>query len=160
MRKFDNFVEFDPMFSTISVLKEISPNEKMLLGKIITFYINEKKCTAGNGWFATRLEVKKNSISTMINNLLRKGFIECTYYFDSDSQIKKRWIKITQKTINLITKNAQQEVAPTKEEQPQKPQQEVAPNKPVRVDLEAIIQKGKDDVMQDKPSSLNEEYGF
>ena len=160
MRKFDNFVEFDPMFSTISVLKEISPNEKMLLGKIITFYINEKKCTAGNGWFATRLEVKKNSISTMINNLLRKGFIECTYYFDPDSQVKKRWIKITQKTINLITKDTLKEVAPTKEEQPQKPQQEVAPNKPVRVDLEAIIQKGKDDVMQDKPSSLNAEYGF
>lgn len=115
MRKLDNFVEFDPMFSTISVLKEISPNEKMLLGKIISFYINEKKCTAGNGWFATRLEVKKNSISTMINNLLKTGFIECTYYYDSDSQVKKRWIKITQKTINLITKNAQQEVAPTSE---------------------------------------------
>ena len=115
MRKLDNFVNFDPMFSTISNSEEITPNEKILLSKIITFYINEKKCTAGNGWFATRLTVKKCSISVMINSLLRKGFIECTYYFDNDSQTKKRWIKITQKTINLITKDTLKEVTPAKE---------------------------------------------
>ena len=46
MRKFDNFVDFDPMFSTIRNLEDITPNEKILLSKIISFYINEKKCTA------------------------------------------------------------------------------------------------------------------
>ena len=62
MRKFDNFVDFDPMFSTIRNLEDITPNEKILLSKIISFYINEKKCTSSNGWFATRLSVKKNTI--------------------------------------------------------------------------------------------------
>ena len=154
MRKLDNFVDFDPMFETIRRTEEITPNEKILLSKIITFYINEKKCTAGNGWFATNLVVKKNSISTMINNLLRKGFIECTYYYDSETQTKKRWIKITQKTINLITKNAQQEVAPTKEEpQPQQePYKEEQPQeiyKPSSLNAEKIeeyVNKFDDDV--------------
>lgn len=139
MRKFDNFVDFDPMFSTIRNLEDITPNEKILLSKIISFYINEKKCTSSNGWFATRLSVKKNTISTMINNLLKKEYITCSYYFDPNNQAKKRWIKITQKTIDLITKNTQ----PQKEPQPTG----------YKYDISSLIKKMEKEAM-------NEEYGF
>lgn len=139
MRKFDNFVDFDPMFSTIRNLEDITPNEKILLSKIISFYINEKKCTSSNGWFATRLSVKKNTISTMINNLLKKEYITCSYYFDPNNQAKKRWIKITQKTIDLITKNTQ----PQKEPQPTE----------YKYDISSLIKKMEKEAM-------NEEYGF
>jgi DNA-binding MarR family transcriptional regulator len=138
MRKFDNFVDFDPMFSTIRNLEDITPNEKILLSKIISFYINEKKCTSSNGWFATRLSVKKNTVSTMINNLFKKEYITCSYYFDPNNQAKKRWIKITQKTINLITKNTQLQ----KEQQPTE----------YKYDINSLVKKMEKEAM--------EEYGF
>ena len=149
MRKFDNFVDFDPMFSTIRNLEDITPNEKILLSKIISFYINEKKCTSSNGWFATRLSVKKNTISTMVNNLLKKEYITCTYYFDPNNQAKKRWIKITQKTVNLITKDSQKEITPRDR---------------CKYDVNALVKKMEREAMNDNQhSSFNaedDEYGF
>ena len=118
MRKFDNYITFDPLFSTIEMLEDISSTEILVLTKIIGFHINNKACTGSNGWFATQLSIKKGTVGSAIHNLVKLGYIECSYFYDPQVQVKKRWVRITEKTLNLITKKptfmeeVKEEVAP------------------------------------------------
>lgn len=149
MRKFDNYITFDPLFSTIEMLEDISSTEILVLTKIIGFHINNKACTGSNGWFATQLSIKKGTVGSAIHNLVKLGYIECSYFYDPQVQVKKRWVKITEKTLNLITKK------PTFMEEVK---EEVAPGiedgyENYSYDIKRLIKKMETEV-------LDEEYGF
>ena len=149
MRKFDNYVTFAPLFSTIEMLEDISSTEILVLTKIIGFHINNKACTGSNGWFATQLSIKKGTVGSAIHNLVKLGYIECSYFYDPQVQVKKRWVKITEKTLNLITKKpafmdeVKEEVAPGIEDGYEN----------YSYDIKRLIKKMEAEV-------LDEEYGF
>ena len=81
--------------------------------------------------------------------MVKLGYIECSYFYDPQVQVKKRWVKITEKTLNLITKK------PTFMEEVK---EEVAPGiedgyENYSYDIKRLIKKMEAEV-------LDEEYGF
>jgi DNA-binding MarR family transcriptional regulator len=118
IEEIDEFSEESVKFHrTILSLTDVSSTEKIILGLIITLSEN-KKCTISNWGIEKAVGVKKGTVGSAIHNLVKLGYIECSYFYDPQVQAKKRWVKITEKTLNLITKKptfmeeVKEEVAP------------------------------------------------
>ncbi|MBN1077734.1 helix-turn-helix domain-containing protein [Clostridium botulinum] len=82
--------------------KDLTANAKLLYGEI-TALCNEKGyCWATNNYFADLYGVNKNTISTWINNLVKKGYLISEFKYKlGTNEIDKRYLKIN--TSPIIT---------------------------------------------------------
>jgi uncharacterized phage protein (TIGR02220 family) len=82
--------------------KELSPNAKLLYGEI-TALCNEKGyCWASNAYFSELYEVHNKSISRLISQLEKKGYIKIEMILEG-KQVKSRHISIAPSNNNVTT---------------------------------------------------------
>ena len=75
--------------------KELKANEKLLYGEIVALCSKNGECWASNNYFSELYEVSNQSISTWINHLKIKGYIDVEMiYKDGSKEIDKRVIRI------------------------------------------------------------------
>jgi hypothetical protein len=81
---------------------DLPPNAKLLYGEI-TALCNEKGyCWAGNAYFSELYKVHNKSISRLISQLEKKGYIQIEMKFDG-KQVKARHISINPSNNNVTT---------------------------------------------------------
>lgn len=106
--------------------RKINHSEMLTLSSIYGLSM-EKPCYASNQYFSEFWGFSKDLISKTITSLKRKGYIEVKLFFKNTKEVEKRLITLTDK-IKIepqeIQKEAQKEVAPTKEEPQQEPYKE------------------------------------
>jgi uncharacterized phage protein (TIGR02220 family) len=82
--------------------KELSPNAKLLYGEI-TALCNEKGyCWASNAYFSELYEIHNKSISRLISQLEKKGYIKIEMILEG-KQVKSRHISIAPSNNNVTT---------------------------------------------------------
>lgn len=85
--------------------KELTPNAKLLYSEITCLTNKNGKCWASNGYFAELYDVSPITISRLINQLAKKGYISITMkYVANTKQIEKRIITIN-KNVNRVNQN-------------------------------------------------------
>ena len=74
--------------------EDLPPNAKLLYGEI-TALCNEKGyCWAGNSYFAELYKVTNRTISSWVNTLEQKGYIERNIIRGENNQVEKRIIRL------------------------------------------------------------------
>lgn len=75
--------------------KELKANEKLLYGEIVALCNKNGECWACNNYFSELYEVSNQSISTWINHLKNKGYLDIEIvYKEASKEIDKRIIRI------------------------------------------------------------------
>ena len=82
----------------------LKPNAKLLYGEITALSSKTGYCFASNNYFAELYGVSKNTVSRWINDIKRLGFITIQIERNSNKQITKRIIGISQKVDTPIDK--------------------------------------------------------
>lgn len=75
---------------------ELKANEKLLYSEITALTNFTGQCYASNNYFASLYQVSPQAISSWINNLKDKGYVDIEYVYKG-KMIEKRIIRITQK---------------------------------------------------------------
>lgn len=75
---------------------ELKANEKILYSEITALTNFTGQCYASNNYFASLYQVSPQAISSWINNLKAKGYVDIEYVYKG-KMIEKRIIRITQK---------------------------------------------------------------
>ena len=70
--------------------KELKPNAKLLYGEITALSSKEGYCFASNRYFANLYEVNKNTISSWISDLHKKGYISVQIIKEGNEVIERR----------------------------------------------------------------------
>jgi len=83
---------------------DLKPNAKLLYGEITALSNKHGFCFASNNYFAELYNVNKNTISSWISELNKKGFITVKIERDLRNVITKRCIGILKNTENPIPK--------------------------------------------------------
>lgn len=75
--------------------KELKDKAKLLYGEIVALSDKQGYCYASNKYFAELYEVSTTTISTLIKNLVEKGYIESEIiYKEGTKEILNRYLKI------------------------------------------------------------------
>lgn len=75
--------------------KELKDKAKLLYGEIVALSDKHGYCYASNKYFANLYEVSTTTISTLIKNLVEKGYIESEIiYKEGTKEILNRYLKI------------------------------------------------------------------
>lgn len=92
----------------VLLAKDISPNQKLLLGLISNLTNIEGECYASNEYLSNLLDCHKMNVSKMITDLAKKGYLKIElFYKENSKEIEKRIIIITmQFNKGGIVKNA------------------------------------------------------
>tara|TARA_R110002012_G_scaffold82496_1_gene208419 strand:- start:19562 stop:20155 length:594 start_codon:yes stop_codon:yes gene_type:complete len=88
----------------------LKPNAKLLYGEITALSGKLGYCYATNNYFAELYGVSKNTISSWISDLKKLGFINVLIERDSNKQVVKRCIGITQKMDTPIMKKLKENI--------------------------------------------------
>lgn len=84
MRENPNYFSILP--ANIRYDKELKPNEKLLYSEITALSNKDGYCYASNKYFANLYNVSIQSISSWINNLIIKGYIESELIYEENSK--------------------------------------------------------------------------
>ena len=145
--------------------EDLTFDESALLCKFIALDNAPKGCIISNDTLAKDMKTSVSSIKRMLKSLKDKDYI-IPIYTKKHGFVEDRKIEFTLKTKLLlgvttvipqpkyVVRNQPQQA----QQKPQKPQQ----NKPVSYDMEALVEKMKNEVDEKEPSSLNanRKYGF
>lgn len=75
--------------------KELKDKAKLLYGEIVALSDKQGYCYASNKYFAELYEVSTTTISTLIKNLVEKGYIESEIiYKEGTKEVLNRYLKI------------------------------------------------------------------
>ena len=88
---------------------ELKDKAKLLYGEITALSNKEGYCYASNNYFAELYGVTTQTIINMINNLIKKGYLERTIiYKEGTKEVEKRYLKIIEGgTKNILTRGTQ-----------------------------------------------------
>lgn len=76
--------------------KEITDKAKLLYGEIAALCNKNGVCTASNAYFASLYDVNTTTISTLINTLVKRGYLESEIiYKEGTKEIQNRYLKIS-----------------------------------------------------------------
>ena len=83
---------------------DLKPNAKLLYGELTALSSKRGYCFATNTYFAELYNVSKNTVSSWLSDIKKAGFITIKIERNSNRQIIKRCIGITEKMDTPITK--------------------------------------------------------
>lgn len=76
--------------------REITDKAKLLYGEIAALCNKNGVCTASNAYFASLYDVNATTISTLINTLVKRGYLESEIiYKEGTKEIQNRYLKIS-----------------------------------------------------------------
>ena len=80
---------------------EITPNEKLLFGKIFGLITNTGECYASNDWIGNELGLDKSTVSKLISSLVEKDFFYREIIANEKGEVVKRILTVNFKKINI-----------------------------------------------------------
>lgn len=87
--------QFTQIPNSLMSNKDLTDQDKLTLGLILSFIKNDKECFIGNEWIAERMGITKNAASIRINRLAKLGCISLRYVKKSETnKIEKRFITV------------------------------------------------------------------
>ena len=84
---------------------DISANEKLLIALIDNLSTDNKPCYASNKYLGDLLGINKNSISRMVTDLVKKGYLHNSIKRDSNKVLIQRHLTVIERTDNPTTFN-------------------------------------------------------
>ena len=82
--------------------KNLSDQDKLTLGLILSFIKNDKECFMGNEYIAEKMGITKNAASIRIKRLEKLGCISLRYtYKEGKMEVDKRYVKLLSLTPNV-----------------------------------------------------------
>lgn len=96
--------------------KELKANEKLLYGEISALSNKNGYCNASNMYFADLYFVNKKTISTWVNHLKEKGYIEIELIYEDQKIVERRiYIEIKNKQVeNEVPIHEKMDTSPSK----------------------------------------------
>ena len=89
----------------ISACKELSGTDKIIFGTIYSFFRDRKLFYANNQYISEVVGITKSSASKSISKLKRLGYLEKKINGHDDNGYPKRFLKFTEKGIELAFKD-------------------------------------------------------
>lgn len=77
---------------------DLKPNEKLLYGEITALSNKYGYCNAGNAYFAELYKVEKKTISSWVNRLKDKGYIDTVIVYEDKKVVERRIYVETKRT--------------------------------------------------------------
>lgn len=75
--------------------KDLTDQDKLTLGLILSFINNDKECYMGNEYLSEKMGISKNAASKRLKRLKELGCIELEYvYKEGKKEVEKRYIKL------------------------------------------------------------------
>ena len=109
----NNTEQFTQIPHSLMSNKDLTDQDKLTLGLILSFIKNDKECFMGNEYIAEKMGISKNAASKRINNLQKLGCISLRYtYKPNTNLVDKRYITLLSLTPKVSSE--EQEVSPTK----------------------------------------------
>lgn len=91
----NNKEQFTQIPHSLMSNKDLTDQDKLTLGLILSFINNEKECFMGNEYIAERLGITKNAASIRIKRLEKLGCISLRYtYKEGKNEVDKRYITL------------------------------------------------------------------